>query len=222
MTSYIIIAAGEGTRWGNYKGVPKHIVKINGEPLLKRTVSLIRKNDTNSTVYVVAKGNDERYKVEGSAYYEAKLNPLNFDADKFLSSKELWNKKGRTVVVYGDCYFTDEAMKAIADYKDTDWTLFARYGPSSFTGCEWGECFAQSFYPDSVEKHHRGLVSLVEAIKNKVIDRCGGWEHYRWMVGADLKSHVKRGNFYEIDDFTDDFDYPEDYERWLKRFNTKK
>jgi hypothetical protein len=218
MTHAIIICAGEATRWQNYKGVPKHLIEINGEKILERTVRLINKY-SKAKVYVVGRGNDERYKIKGSAYYEADLNPDNFDADKFLSSKKLWNKNGRTIVFYGDCYFTDEAVKTIMEYKGKDWILFARYGSSQFTGCEWGECFAQSFYPKDIKRHEDALYTLADMKRRGELDTCGGWQHYRIMDGIDPKNHARGDNFYEIDDFTDDFDYPKDLDRWYEHFN---
>ena len=41
----IIIAAGEGSRWNNYKNTPKHLIKINGETLLERQVRLFPEFD---------------------------------------------------------------------------------------------------------------------------------------------------------------------------------
>ena len=34
------MADGEGKRWGNYLGIPKHLIEIDGEPIIKRTVRL--------------------------------------------------------------------------------------------------------------------------------------------------------------------------------------
>ena len=34
----IILADGEGKRWGNYKGVPKQLLRIDGETLLDRMI----------------------------------------------------------------------------------------------------------------------------------------------------------------------------------------
>jgi len=34
----VVMAAGEGTRWDNHLGTPKHLVSVEGEVLLKRTV----------------------------------------------------------------------------------------------------------------------------------------------------------------------------------------
>jgi len=220
----IIICAGEGTRWGDYLGVPKHLIVIEGETLIERSVRLLRENGVTD-ISVVVKEKDPRYEVEGSVQYIAKLNQEeNADADKFLSSKELWNKEGRTIVFYGDCYFTEEAMKQIVSFDKREWTLFCRPNGSRITGAKWGECFAQSFYPEDLQRHEASLHYVAQLYLNKVITRCGGWEHYRAMVGKVMygveKPHVMTTNYVEIDDWTDDFDLPEDYEKWV--FNRKR
>lgn len=216
-TTAIMICAGEGTRWGNYLGVPKHLIEIEGETIVSRAVRLLKNYDCD--IYVVGRGDDNRYKIPGSTYYEAKLNSENGDADKFLSSKDLWNKEGRTIVFWGDCYFTESAINKIMTYPIREWTLFARFGSSMYTGCVWGECFAQSFYSGDIEKHGTHLNKLVSLYKSGELPRCGGWEHYRSIVGIEnLNSHEHRGNFVDIDDFTDDFDFPEDYDRWKKNY----
>jgi len=213
----IIIAAGEATRWGNYLNTPKHLIEIDGEPLLHRTVRLLKANGV-SQVYVVSK-DDERYQIPGATQYIAQLNyKQNADADKFLSSKALWNRNGRTIVLYGDVYFTEAAIKTIIGYQEKSWTLFCRKRASKLTGTPWGECFAQSFYPEDIPKHEAALHRVAKLYKDKIIDRCGGWEHYRAMVGFPdnkIRSKLFNGHCVEIDDLTDDFDYPEDYDRWI-------
>lgn len=218
-TRAIIICAGDATRWGNHLGVPKHLIEIDGERILDRTVRLLKENGIDD-IYIVVKRITEDYLVPGAIQSVAHLNPENVDADKFLSSRFLWNEKGRTIVLYGDVYFSDNAMKTIATSDIKEWTLFARYGESFITGTKWGECFAQSFYPDSISLHEENLYRIADLKKKGYLNRCGGWEHYRAMIGLNnglLNSHVKGSNFVEIDDWTDDFDYPIDYERFLSR-----
>lgn len=219
-TRAIIICAGEATRWGNHLNTPKHLIEIEGERLLDRTVRLLNERGVED-VHVVVKAEDARYKVPGSKLYIAKLDyEKNADADKFLSSKKLWNKKGRTIVFYGDCYFTDEAMDTIIGHEPKDWVLFCRPGASRITGTKWGECFAQSFYPDQIAEHEAALYRIADLKKQGVIRRCGGWEHYRAMLGRGdqaLNRHTMSDRYVEINDWTDDFDYPDDYETWIKR-----
>lgn len=220
----IIICAGEGTRWGNYLNVPKHLIELEGERLIDRTVRLLKERNIEN-IYIVTKEFDPRYFVEGAKQVPADLKPeLYADADKFLSSRSCWNhEEGRTIVLYGDCYFTDAAMDTIVNFEKREWTLFCRTTQSSITGTPWGECFAQSFYPEHIEKHEEMLKYVGKLHRDKVIKRCGGWEHYGAMMGRRgsgvLQSHKKMTtNYVEINDFTDDFDYPGDLDSWkMKR-----
>jgi len=220
----IIICAGEATRWGNYLNTRKHLIEIEGEKLLHRTVRLLRERGVDD-IFVVAKPDTgDLYDVPGSQLYHPNLQPEKYvDADKFLSSEELWSKDGRTLVFYGDCYFTEDAMNTIINFTSKDWTLFCRPNASKITGTPWGECFAQSFYPDDISRHRAALLRIARLYKEGVINRCGGWEHYRAMVGRSddkiRKPHVMSTNYVEIDDWTDDFDYPKDYDSWLKKRN---
>lgn len=219
-TKAIIICAGEATRWGDYLNTKKHLIEIEGERLLDRTVRLLKERGVKE-IYIVVKRISPEYQVEGAAQWVANLKPEeNADADKFLSSKELWNEEGRTLVFYGDCYFTEEAMDTICNFESREWTLFCRPGASEITGTPWGECFAQSFYPEDHLRHEDGLLKLARLWKEGVIKRCGGWEHYRIMVGradTDLRKHYMTDHYVEINDWTDDFDYPKDYDEWKRR-----
>jgi hypothetical protein len=227
----IIIAAGSATRWNNYLNTPKHLIKIDGESIIHRTVRLLYENNVKD-IFVVGP-DDDRYKIEHSQLYIPNKDPNNMDADKFLNSKDLWNTKGRTVVFYGDVYFTEDAISKIVNYDSAEWTLFCRLKNSIITGSDWAECFAQSFYPNSIEKHENMLNYIARLSKEKIIKRCGGWEHYRAMQGKEGKHVVPignkenrnsiedLGNVIEIDDWTEDFDFPSDYDRFIERWNHK-
>lgn len=220
-TVAIIIAAGEATRWGGYNGVKKHFAVIDGEPIIERTVRLLNNYD-DMKIYVV--GADEEYQIKGSELYIPTKNKKNFDADKFLNSQDLWNKNGRTLVVYGDVFFTEYAIERIMGNHEVDWRLYARPYASEYTGTPYGECFVQSFYPHNFADHHAALRRIVDLYSKGLIPRCGGWEHYRQMIRipeTEMYRHLVGEKLEVIDDYTDDVDYPEDYERikkaWLER-----
>lgn len=214
----ILICAGEGTRWNNYLGIPKHLIEIEGETLISRTVRLLNERGVNN-INVVAKEKDPSYQPAGSKLFIARLNyEQNADADKFLSSKSLWSNEGRTIVLYGDCYFTDDAIDTILSHTRREWTLFCRPKYSQITGAKWPECFAQSFYPEHISKHEAALHKIARLYRDGVISRCGGWEHYRAVQGVadqDLEKNVMASGFVVIDDWTEDFDFPEDYDSWI-------
>ena len=68
---------GKGTRWKNYKDIPKHFVKINGEPLIKRTVRQLNERENNCEIIITS--HDKRYEIEGSTRYEPLNNVLEID-----------------------------------------------------------------------------------------------------------------------------------------------
>jgi len=214
MIECIIICAGEATRWNNYLGVPKHLINVDGETLIERTVRLLHKYKREDiSVHIVVKNfYDKRYDIEGATMYQADLNTNNVDADKFLSSKNLWNKNGRTMVIYGDVWFTDEAIKRIIRSEIKEWTLFA-----NFT-----ECFVQSFYSIDISRHRDALYKIRDAYKQGFITRCGGWEHYRAFNDENLIEHKIGPHFYLVFDESDDFDFPSDYDVWIEKHNALK
>lgn len=216
-TRALIICAGEATRWGNYLDTPKHLIEIEGEKILHRSVRLLKENGIDD-IHVISK-DDPRYKVEGANQFIAELNPKNADADKLLSSQKLWEKADRILIIYGDCYYTEEAMKTIVESKEKDWHIFCRPDASAITGTPWGEIFCYSFYRKDFDLIKNGLHHVAGLHQKGLLKRCGGWELYRHLLGrpdANLRIHKMGDHYTKIDDWTDDFDYPKDYDSWIQ------
>lgn len=211
----IIIAAGDATRWGGYLGVTKHYAVIDGEPVIERTVRLLRERGQDD-VWVVSKD----YSIDGVHNYHPKLNPRNHDADKFISSSELWADNKRTIVIYGDVYFTEQAIDTILAEDITLYRLFCRPNGNKKFKYPYGECFAVSFHPTDHEFLMYCLKRLVHLYRADVISRIGGWELTRLMANvpiAKMDQHKRwLANYYVIDDETNDIDYPSDYENVKK------
>lgn len=219
----LIIAAGEATRWNGYLGTRKHFIRIDDEPIIERTGRLLRENGIGALAVVKPEDYNKFQGFKSFAPVVASLDPTNGDADKFLSSRELWSEDERTVIFYGDVFFTEEAIKKIVEYKGKEWTLFGRAGGSTITGSIYGECFAISFYPKDRKKSLKALESIANDWRTGRLKRCGGWEFYRKIVGIPItESHRITTNFVEINDFTEDFDYPEDYDEFIKRYKIYK
>lgn len=157
------------------------------------------------------------YKIANTTSYRPTLTDEYYDADKFLSSEELWDENGRTVVVYGDVYWTDQAVERVCHHDQQDLKMFCRPYPSEITGTQWGECFALSFYPEHHKKIRDTLHELVYAYDQGIIGRIGGWELIKRLSGiklGHLHEELEESELFEIiDDETDDIDYFHD---WLR------
>lgn len=215
----IIIAAGDGTRWNNYMNIPKHLIEIDDEPILHRTVRQVKGHGAN--VWVVSKQQTKKlYSKAGADIYVPTFNEEMVDGDKFYNSSELWNRDGRTIILYGDVYFSDDAMDTIMGWTQPQFRLFARAFESKITGTPYGECFAISFYEGDVDYCLSALRKIARLYKWGILPRCGGWEFYRAMIGLPdelIGRHFVGESFTNIDDWSDDFDTKEDYLRFIKR-----
>ena len=224
----IIICGGIGTRWGQHNGIDKHFARVSGEKLIERTLRLLKPYSVES-INIIARPNNISNFLE---FLESDrifvFNAVNIDgaldANKFLSSRDLWNEKGRTIVLYGDVFFTSEAIDKIMT-TDASWSLFGRAFGSEYTGKPYGECFAQSFTSESINEHHDALLRIIRLHRSGIINRCGGWEHYRAMINIEdsrMNDHLVGARFVNIDDFTDDFDSPEEYQTFIENYEKSK
>lgn len=214
----LILAAGEGARWGDHLGVPKHLVPLAGERLLDRTVRLVGEIAPDAQVNVVVDDSkDERYRVPGSRRVKARLDPERHEADKIASSRHMWSKSARTVILYGDVWFSTDAMRQILTWDGEGHRTFCRFDGSTITGAPGGEIFAQVITPDELERASGALEWIIRARQAGEIWRNAGWEWYRALCGVpdtSLLDHRDHGHSTIIDDFTEDMDTPDDWHNW--------
>ena len=55
--------------------------------------------------------------------------------------------------------------------------------------------------------------------KEGIIRRNEWWEHYRVTEGIDPRKHEVGKMFIEHNDLTDDFDFPQDYDLFIRKLN---
>lgn len=202
----IIACAGDQSKWNGHLGVPSHLVPVpvgaggSTEPLLRRTV---RQALTLTEDVWVTGPPDERYDIPGASRHWPGEHP-----NEYASSRVLWDDEERTVLLLGDVYFTDAAITTIARHTEQAYRVFGRRGASRITGTPYGEIFAASWWPEQHLELDRHLARIGDMTK-------AGWRLLRAMQGTPLDRHiVKRGRFFtQIDDLTDDIDFPDDYAR---------
>lgn len=190
---YIIMAAGEGKRWKNYLGVPKHLVEINGETLLGRTTRLLKERGID---YVIT-GNDERYKEYGRLI---KQSFNDCEIDRFEPVKE------PVCYLYGDVYYTESAINRIISRQTNDIVFFGNLE----------EIFAVKVANLELFYKHKAIVKRQYLLGQ--IPRCIGWEVYRSLQRIPIHMHMIKGRYQLITDGTDDIDYPKDYENFRRKY----
>lgn len=192
---FVIMADGKGTRWDNFMGIPKHLAKVDGEPILARTVRLLNEM-TDRQAEVIVTSHDERYEFEGSRRHEPLDNKL--EIDRFTA--ELIEDD--TCFLYGDTYYTEEALRSILDTYTDDLIFFGNNKSIVAVKIKDSQLFKQ--HVDNVKK-------LFLAGK---IDRCVGWQVYQSFTGQDFaNTAVPSEKFILLGEKTTDFNTPEEYKK---------
>ena len=190
---YIIMADGNGTRWNNYKGIPKHLIKVRGETLLERLVRQLRKYDDDCEIIITS--HDKRYEVDGATRYEPLNNHLEIDRFTY----ELIDND--TCFLYGDTYYSCNAIKKIIN-TPTDKILF--FGNKN-------SIIAIKVDDKNLFKKHIDRVKQL-FFEGKIKD-CKGWHVYQSY--ENLKFDIKKiaDDFIIISDNSRDYNTPEDYKK---------
>lgn len=218
----LVLAQGTGERWTRPDGsmpfnAPKHLIEIEGETVLSRVCRQL----LAAGVQPMVVGPSEYLPLlPDGAVLEVLDNPhpTGTNMDKLFATEKRWSVVGRTTILWGDCYYTDEAMATILACTAADPHWFRRPGKSVITGHRWDETFAFSFLPE----HHDEILHLARKVNDSIRhDRIHMWNLYALYCGvsmSDIGAVYNTPHQTHIDDFTDDFDSWAEYCGWTGRF----
>lgn len=208
-TRFFILANGKASRWQNYLGIDKQLIVIDNETIISRMVRLLKENGQDD-IWIIGK-----YKVKG-----AKNNIPNVESiiGKYDVTRELWDGIDNFVLLYGDCYYTEAIIKDICTRKtDKKWLHWCCNRPNKVTGKCWEEGYAHRIY--DVDWWREQCSSFHERMERETINYTNDWVFLRHILGLNLtihQPHLMKDNEVDWEDATDDFDYPVDYDNWMK------
>jgi len=185
------MADGESTRWNNYLGIPKHLIEIDGEPIIKRAIRLLNENDDGCKVIITS--HNTEYEFPGSVRYEPISNVLEIDRfTKELVSDDI-------CFLYGDTYYSEEAIQTIIHAVVEDVLFIGNKESIVAVKIRDGALFS---------KHVDNVRNL---FLDGIIEKCAGWQVYQSLLALPFTEKVISSKFVLIKDETMDFNEPEDY-----------
>ena len=206
---YVILAKGQHR---GFRG-SRQLSVIAGERLLDRTIRLLKENGINDIIVtgtyklkdvIVYDPLDNDYDYNtGSGYW------LNAFSDEFLNEPVCF--------IWGDVYFSDNAIKTIVN-TNTDSTLFfcSYHNKSHRYIKECDEPFAYKVVDTDLFRKHKDRVKKLydegKTNRNPIV-----WELYRSINGIDVNDHKLKDNVVIINDITCDIDKAEDIKKIEER-----
>ena len=212
---YVIMCGGH---YDTFK-TPKHLTVINGERVVDRTVRLLKECGAEE-IYISS--NDERFDSCGVPRLELP------DSFRFENGQTYgywldafypyFADDEKVTFIFGDVYFTKDAINAICNYETNLNVLFGTSDAKNPQHENWGEPFAY------IVNDYKTFMDGVNAVKKLQdegkLKRIGiVWELYRYLNGLDVNvQDVLDETYVTIDDGTIDIDYPQNIEMIKRRF----
>ncbi len=183
---------------------PRQLTEIFGETLVERTIRLLRENGIEDIAISTTSDAFNSFGV-----------PVLRHANTFDQFKGGWwvdafyPADEPVCYIFGDVYFSPQAIKTIVEYTVEDVMFFAS-GPYAFgMGYikDWSEPFA--FKVEDVKYFQRCIKITKDRQRDGIFLRHPiSWE--LWQVIRGTEMNVIKNNYCQINDYTCDIDQPED------------
>ena len=206
---YILLCGGMNSKEQKRFDKPRHLLEIKGEPIVARTIRLLRENGVEDIaistdmpelfegfgVHVIDSRHEEKHVI--SQFYESWLTAFIY----FNSP---------VCFIFGDVVFSPEAIKTIVEKKTEDVEFFASAPPFPTTYKKrWAEPFAFKVWNynhfNQAIRDTQELHLEYSAFKREPI----AWELWQVIKRTPLNI-IDYTNYTVINDYTCDIDEPED------------
>lgn len=201
---YIIMCGGTYDKWKE----PKHLTKINGEPIVARTIRLLKENGVED---IAISSNDDRFAALGVSLLKHR-NPYHLPKDTDAKTPWLdafYPMETPVCYIFGDVVFSPEAIKTIVETPTDSVQFFASAKPlPPIYPKRWAEPFA--FKVEDLRLFWESVVLAKKYDEKGLFKRQPvSWE--LWQVIKDTPlNKVDYTNYKVINDYTCDIDTPED------------
>ena len=204
---YVIMCGGF---YQNFKDTPKQLSVINGERLVDRTIRLLKENGVKD---ISISSNNPVFDTCGVPRLEHH-NSYRYDNDTLTgywidAFYPYFNKDTKVTYIFGDVYFTEDAIKRIVEYKTNKNVLFGTGIAKNKEHKNWGEPFA--YKVNNYKEFIQGISDVKKLQDEGKIKRIAlVWELYRYLNKLDINiQEVLDDTYICIDDGTIDVDSPE-------------
>lgn len=202
---------------GVYNDFKEHkaLSVINGEPLIERTIRLLKENGIED--YYISSNDDHFNKYSRVLHHENSFKDIDgkisgYWVDAYYPTEE------PCIYLHGDVYYSEDAIKQILNLKPKVNTMLGNQYALNENHDKVGEPFGWIIV--NQEEFRKAINKCKELQDTGKIERglAISWELYEVLNGYDVNDFIiTRDTYYPIADETDDVDSPEKIDILNKR-----
>lgn len=191
---------------------PRQLSIVHGEPVICRTIRLLKENGIED---IIISSKNEKFDNLGVERHTPLYNDYDPSDPKSPWLKafpvELMNEP--TCYLFGDVFYSEEAIKTIINNDNHDILFFCTYNNSDPRYIKHhDEPLALKVYDfDKLKYHINKLIDMWN--KDETVRRPIVWELYRSINGLNVNEHVLTKNYIAINDYSCDIDDKEDIDK---------
>ena len=191
--------------------IPRQLIEINGEPLIKRTIRLLKENGIED---IIISSNNDKFDNLGVERHIPLYNDYVQEDPKshWLKAFPIELMEEPVVYLFGDVYYSESAIKTIIREDNQDILFFCTYQnkcPKYIKEHDEPLAFKVHNF-DKFKFHINRLMDMFE--KGQTVRRPITWELYRSINGLDVNVHKMSDNYIAINDESCDIDSKKDIE----------
>ena len=202
---YIIMCGGK------YGRTPKQLLKVMGEPIIARTVRLLRAYGVKD---IAISAQDDRFWNYGIVIHHD--NDYVYGKSKHNWLKAFYPTTEPVCYIFGDVYFSENAIRQIVQTETDSIQFFASAPPFADNYFKpWAEPFA--FKVQDPELFFRKVKECHEYdLAGKFHREAVSWELWQVIKGTELDV-IDYSNYHAINDYTCDIDNKEEAREFERR-----
>ena len=199
----MVIILSDGTK--KAFEIPRQLTPIQGEPLIVRTIRLLKENGIED---IIITSHDKRFDNLGATRYESNNNNWDYNNETgyWLDAFPLEILNEPTTYLFGDVYYSENAIKTILETPTDDILFFCTYeNKSPLYIKEHDEPLA--FKVTKIDKFKKHIKIVKKAKDDELCCREPiTWELYRSIQGQDINEHKMTKGYIAINDESCDID----------------
>ena len=190
--------------------IPRQLTEINGEPLVKRTIRLLKENGVKD---ILITAHDKRFDNLGATRYEPLYNDYEPSNKGYMYNKGYWVSafpyellNEPICFLMGDVYYSENAIKTIVNTETDNIMYFCSYqNKSPLYIKHHDEPLGFKVVDYIIFKEH---IERIKAFKDsgEAFREPIAWELYRSINNQPLKEHYMTKNYIAINDESCDID----------------